>query len=124
MSSSRVFQASRALMAAAKASASTTTKKASSSTTSTTAAVTKRVTGIQQVKPISPALGKFLGGASESSRSEAVKKIWEHIKNNKLQTPEDKRIIVCDEKLKSIFNGKAQVGFLEIARLLSPHFTK
>ncbi|KAK6946018.1 SWIB/MDM2 domain, partial [Dillenia turbinata] len=38
--------------------------------------------------------------------------------------PENKKIIVCDEKLKKIFGGKDRVGFLEIAGLINPHFLK
>ena len=34
------------------------------------------------------------------------------------------RVIVCDEKLKKIFGQRDQVGFLEIAGLISPHFKK
>ncbi|KAK6121195.1 hypothetical protein DH2020_045057 [Rehmannia glutinosa] len=38
--------------------------------------------------------------------------------------PADKKVIICDEKLKTIFGGKDRVGFLEIAGLISPHFLK
>lgn len=41
-----------------------------------------------------------------------------------LQNPTNKREIFCDEKLKSIFDGKDRVGFLEIGKLLSSHFVK
>uniref|UniRef100_A0A7N0T074 DM2 domain-containing protein n=1 Tax=Kalanchoe fedtschenkoi TaxID=63787 RepID=A0A7N0T074_KALFE len=74
--------------------------------------------------PVSPALGDFMGGVSEASRSGAVKKIWEHIKANNLQDPANKKLIHCDAKLKTIFEGKDQVGFLEIAKLVSAHFIK
>ncbi|KAJ0099558.1 hypothetical protein Patl1_22245 [Pistacia atlantica] len=40
------------------------------------------------------------------------------------KNPANKREIRCDEKLKSIFNGRDTVGFLEIAKLLSQHFVK
>ncbi|KAL3653819.1 hypothetical protein CASFOL_003500 [Castilleja foliolosa] len=40
------------------------------------------------------------------------------------EDPEDKKVIVCDEKLKKIFGGRDRVGFLEIAGLISPHFQK
>lgn len=43
-----------------------------------------RTTGILKPTPISPALGSFLG-APESSRAEAVKQIWAHIKLHNLQ---------------------------------------
>ncbi|KAL4561490.1 hypothetical protein LXL04_033656 [Taraxacum kok-saghyz] len=38
--------------------------------------------------------------------------------------PTNKREIICDEKLKTIFEGRDRVGFLEIAKLLAPHFVK
>jgi chromatin remodeling complex protein RSC6 len=43
-----------------------------------------RTAGILKPTPISPALGSFLG-APESSRAEAVKQIWAHIKLHNLQ---------------------------------------
>lgn len=41
-----------------------------------------------------------------------------------LQNPQNKRQIFCDEKLKTIFDGKAEVEFIEVAKLLSQHFVK
>lgn len=40
------------------------------------------------------------------------------------QDPADKKVIVCDDKLKVLFAGRERVGFLEIAKLLNPHFVK
>lgn len=40
------------------------------------------------------------------------------------QNPANKREILCDEMLKSIFDGRDKVGMLEIARLVSSHFQK
>jgi chromatin remodeling complex protein RSC6 len=40
------------------------------------------------------------------------------------QDPNDKKIIICDDKLKKIFGGRDRVGFLEISGLLNPHFQK
>ncbi|KAG9131139.1 hypothetical protein Leryth_023860 [Lithospermum erythrorhizon] len=118
---SRFFKSSRALFqAASKASASAkkATPKAAGSATP------KRATGILKLVPVSSALSNFLGGAPEASRTEAVKKVWEHIKLHNLQNPANKREINCDDKLKTIFDGKDKVGFLEIAKLLSCHFEK
>lgn len=44
----------------------------------------KKLTGILKPMPISPALTEFMG-AAESSRTEAVKRVWEYIKANNLQ---------------------------------------
>ncbi|KAL6125699.1 hypothetical protein ACLB2K_073753 [Fragaria x ananassa] len=79
--------------------------------------------GIMKPRPISPALGSFLG-AVEFSRAEAVKRIWDHIKLNSLQNPANKKEIICDNKLKELFEGKEKINFLEIGKLLSPHFVK
>ncbi|GMI64999.1 hypothetical protein HRI_000169200 [Hibiscus trionum] len=84
---------------------------------------TIRPSGIFKVTPVSPALGRFLG-AQQASRTDAVKQIWNYIKSNNLQNPENKREIFCDEKLKTIFDGKEKVGFLEIGKMLSLHFVK
>ncbi|KAJ8555260.1 hypothetical protein K7X08_012756 [Anisodus acutangulus] len=113
-SSTRIFgNCCRALMA--------------STTTATATAIVTRARGrpnrIVKPQPVSPALGNFLG-AKEVSRADAVKKVWEYIKTNNLQNPANKREINCDDKLKTIFDGKDKVGFLEIARLLIQHFHK
>ncbi|XP_006664582.1 upstream activation factor subunit UAF30-like [Oryza brachyantha] len=84
----------------------------------------RAASGIMKPKPISPELQEFVGGAEELPRTEALKIIWAHIKGNNLQDPNNKKIIVCDEKLKKIFGGRDRVGFLEISGLLNPHFQK
>ncbi|WOK94985.1 upstream activation factor subunit spp27-like [Canna indica] len=124
---SRVLGGCRALMAAARAGAkgaaapaSTATKEAAASPA---AAPAKSKRGLLKPVPLSTEMRKFVG-VPEMSRTEAIKKIWEHIKDNKLQNPSNKREFFCDEKLKTIFGDKDKVGMLEIARLISPHFHK
>ncbi|KAL4325870.1 hypothetical protein GQ457_11G020320 [Hibiscus cannabinus] len=68
-------------------------------------------------------LGKFLG-ASEASRTGTIKKVWEYIKRHNLQNPANKKEIICDDKLKTIFDGKDTVGMFEVTKYLSPHFVK
>ncbi|KAI3431055.1 SWIB domain-containing protein [Psidium guajava] len=77
--------------------------------------------GIMKPRPVSPEM-QALVGVPEIPRTQALKRIWAYIKEHNLQDPENKKIIICDEKLKKIFGGKDQVGFLEIAGLISPHF--
>ncbi|EEB07646.2 RNA polymerase I upstream activation factor complex subunit Spp27 [Schizosaccharomyces japonicus yFS275] len=48
-------------------------------------------------------LAEFLG-VQELSRPQTVKKIWEYIKAHDLQDPADKRTIICDEKMKKVFD--------------------
>ncbi|XAR55731.1 hypothetical protein NMG60_11035915 [Bertholletia excelsa] len=80
--------------------------------------------GIMKPRRVSPEMQAFLGGVSEIPRTQALKQIWAYIKEQNLQDPENKKVIICDEKLKSIFAGRDRVGFLEIAGLMNPHFLK
>lgn len=52
---------------------------------------------------VSPELSTFLGGETKISRPQVVKRVWDHIKSNNLQDPQDRRTIICDEKLEAIF---------------------
>ncbi|RRT42303.1 hypothetical protein B296_00048106 [Ensete ventricosum] len=141
----RVLGGCRALMAAANAGAKVEAPAPK-------VAAKLKNAGIVKPLPVSPAMEKFVG-ASEISRTGVIKKIWEHIKLNQLQVlipscfglpnlvleircsmlitfviqmqnPSNKREIQCDEKLKSIFEGRDKVGMLEIAKLVSAHFLK
>ncbi|KAG0164606.1 hypothetical protein DFQ30_009714, partial [Apophysomyces sp. BC1015] len=57
------------------------------------------------------------------SRPEIVKKLWKYIKGNDLQDPADRRFILCDEKLKTIFD-QDRVNSFGMNRDLSAHLTK
>ena len=60
-------------------------------------------------------------GSKPLARTEAVKKIWQHIKANKLQDSKNRRMINNDAKLKPVFAGKAQVSMFDVAKALSKH---
>ncbi|OIW11184.1 hypothetical protein TanjilG_15397 [Lupinus angustifolius] len=79
--------------------------------------------GIMKPRRVSPEMQELIG-LPEISRTQALKHIWAYIKQNNLQDPENKKVIICDEKLKKVFAGRDQVGMLEIAGLISPHFLK
>ncbi|KAE8784861.1 upstream activation factor subunit spp27-like [Hordeum vulgare] len=73
---------------------------------------------------LSDDLAKFIGtGESMLSRSDVVKRMWVYIKENNLQDPSDRRKIICDEKLKDLFQVESFTGFT-VSKLLNPHFTK
>ncbi|KAJ0040045.1 hypothetical protein Pint_28115 [Pistacia integerrima] len=73
---------------------------------------------------LSDALVKFLGtGESSLSRSDVIKRMWDYIKQNNLQDPSDKRTILCDEKLKELFDVDSFHGFT-VTKLLAVHFVK
>ncbi|XP_023634012.1 protein TRI1 [Capsella rubella] len=82
---------------------------------------TREPRGIMKPRPVSPEMQDIVG-VPEIPRTQALKRIWAYIKEHDLQDPQNKRDILCDEKLKKIFQGKERVGFLEIAKLIGPHF--
>jgi chromatin remodeling complex protein RSC6 len=74
------------------------------------------------LKPLdlSPELEAVVG-KGPMPRSDVTKKIWEYIKKNNLQNPENKRNILADDKLKAIFGGKSEVTMFEMTKLVSAH---
>ncbi|CAM6008698.1 unnamed protein product [Sphagnum balticum] len=83
-----------------------------------------RSSGFLAPIPISEGLAKFLGAEDgKVSRADAVKRIWDYIKENNLQDPTNKKMIVCDSKLQELFECDTFVGF-GLTKLLSPHFLK
>lgn len=60
-------------------------------------------------------------GASELSRMEATKKLWDYIKAHDLQDPKNKRTIIPDAKLAKVI-GKKPVDMMKLAGLLNNHF--
>ncbi|XP_016485395.2 uncharacterized protein LOC107805825 isoform X2 [Nicotiana tabacum] len=95
---------------------------AASSKPATTEPKKREPRGIMKPRRVSPEMQTFLGGLPEIPRTQALKFIWAHIKQHNLQDPEDKKVIICDEKLKNIFGGRDRVGFLEIAGLMALKF--
>ncbi|MCF6276614.1 MAG: SWIB/MDM2 domain-containing protein [Candidatus Magasanikbacteria bacterium] len=62
-------------------------------------------------------------GKGPMPRSQVVKKIWEYIKKDDLQNPENRRNILADDKLKVLFDGKAEVTMFEMTKLISKHIS-
>ncbi|XP_044486302.1 LOW QUALITY PROTEIN: upstream activation factor subunit UAF30 [Mangifera indica] len=63
-------------------------------------------------------------GQSQISRLGCFMRVWSYIKTNNLQDPNNKNIVNCDKKLKSILMGKTQVGLAELPALIKLHFPK
>jgi len=60
-------------------------------------------------------------GKGPMSRGEVVKQIWVYIKKHDLQNPANKRNILADDKLKTLFGGKGEVTMFEMTKLVSAH---
>ncbi|CAL5005428.1 unnamed protein product [Urochloa decumbens] len=73
---------------------------------------------------ISDALATFLGtGEREMAHSEAVKRVWDHIKSNNLEDPENTTVILCDSKLKELFGCESLTAH-GVSELVSDHLFK
>ena len=72
-------------------------------------------------KPLQPSKElAAIVGSNPIPRGEVVSKMWEYIKKNNLQNPENKREIIADDKLKPIF-GKPKVTMFEMNKHLAQH---
>ncbi len=61
-------------------------------------------------------------GSDSLPRSEVVSKMWDYIKKNNLQNPENKREILADDKLEKVF-GTKKVTMFEMNKHLSRHLS-
>lgn len=84
---------------------------------------TRKPSGLLKPMQLSEALIAVCG-ETQLPRSEVLKKIWEHIRNNELQDPNNKSQILCDEKLKAICDNNASIPHMGINKYLSAHMTK
>ena len=73
------------------------------------------------MKPLqpSPELGAVVG-TQPLPRPEVVSKVWDYIKKNNLQNPQNKREILADDKLKKVF-GKDKCTMFEMNKHLAAH---
>ncbi|HYE27102.1 MAG TPA: SWIB/MDM2 domain-containing protein [Allosphingosinicella sp.] len=61
-------------------------------------------------------------GADSLPRSEVVSKMWDYIRRNNLQNPENKREIIADDKLRPIF-GQDRISMFDMNKALSRHLS-
>ena len=80
---------------------------------------TKAGTGIHAPVQPSKELGAIVGDDA-LPRSQVISKVWDYIKKNDLQNPENRREILGDDKLKKVF-GKDKVTMFEMNKHISAH---
>ena len=94
-----------------------------------TAAKTASAGKSTSAKKVNPALMRPLQPSKELAavvgsdplpRPEVVSKVWDYIKRNDLQNPENKREIKADDKLRPVF-GKDSVSMFEMNKHLAQH---
>ena len=76
------------------------------------------------MKPLQPSneLAAVVG-SSPLPRTEVVSKVWDYIKSNNLQNPENKREILADDKLQAVFGGKSKVSMFEMNKHFAQHLS-
>jgi chromatin remodeling complex protein RSC6 len=80
----------------------------------------KANSGLSKPVEVGPDLVPIVG-EGPMSRPDVTKKVWEYIKKNDLQDPQNKRNIKADDKLKTVFGGKDTVTMFEMTALVSKH---
>ncbi|ORZ26619.1 SWIB/MDM2 domain-containing protein [Lobosporangium transversale] len=131
-SSKKVKVKSKSKAKPSKASSKRSTDDKSKRKTPTNKDGTPKVNNFTRPMLISPTLHDVIGhageigpsGKVEMSRPEVVKQIWVYIKENNLQAPNDKRLINCDSKLKTLFDGQDQISCFTMNKYIGNHLTK
>lgn len=80
---------------------------------------TGKTDGAHKTVQPSPELGAVVGN-DPLKRTEVVSKVWDYIKKNDLQNPENRREILADDKLEKVFDKK-KVTMFEMNKHLSRH---
>lgn len=72
-------------------------------------------------RPVTPSAElAAITGTAPLARSEIVSKMWDYIKKNNLQNPQNKREILADDKLEKVFGAK-KVTMFEMNKHISKH---
>jgi len=74
-------------------------------------------------RPVTPSADlAAITGSDPLPRSQVVSKMWDYIRSNNLQNPQNKREIVADDKLKKIF-GTDRCSMFDMNKHLSRHLS-
>jgi chromatin remodeling complex protein RSC6 len=80
-----------------------------------------RTSGLQ--RPVTPSKElAAITGPDPLPRSQVVSKIWDYIRKNNLQNPQNKREIIADDKLRPIF-GVDRCSMFDMNKHLSRHLS-
>ena len=84
---------------------------------------TGRKAGGGLARPVTPSADlAAIVGSAPLPRSEVVSKVWDHIRKNNLQNPNNKREIIADDKLRKVF-GEDKCTMFEMNKHLSKHLS-
>ena len=60
-------------------------------------------------------------GVPTLSRPGITSALWDYIRANNLQNPDDKRQIICDAKFKAVMGGNETVTMFSMNKHITPH---
>ncbi|KAK2987036.1 hypothetical protein RJ640_004762 [Escallonia rubra] len=83
----------------------------------------KKLANLIDLVNLPSTLREFVG-QSQTSRLGCFMRVWSYIKENNLQDPNNKNVVNCDEKLKTVLLGKPQIELAELPVLVKLHFSK
>jgi len=75
----------------------------------------------QKLKP-SDKLSDVLGASGPVTRADAVKGLWDYVKEHDLQNPKNRREILADDKLRPLF-GKEKITMFEVGKIINANLT-
>ena len=97
------------------------TKKAQSGKPAPASTGGKKPNALQKPLQPSKALAAVVG-SEPLPRGQVVSKIWDYIRKNNLQNPENRRKILADDRLEPVF-GKKKVTMFEMNKHLAQHLS-
>jgi chromatin remodeling complex protein RSC6 len=60
-------------------------------------------------------------GPTPLPRTEIIKRLWDYIKENRLQDAKNRRMINADAKLRPVVGGQGQISMFDLPKLISRH---
>ncbi len=97
------------------------TRKAQSGKPAPASAKGKKPNALQKPLQPSEALAAVVG-SEPLPRGQVVSKVWDYIRKNNLQNPENRREILADSKLEPVF-GKKKVTMFEMNKHLAQYLS-
>ena len=83
---------------------------------------TKRKPNPAFMRPLQPdAALSAVVGSDPIPRTEVTKRLWVYIRENGLQDKVDRRMINADDKMRAVFDGKAQVNMFQMTKHVAVH---
>lgn len=88
-----------------------------------TSGTSQRAGAVGALVTPTPELARVIG-TKPLTRGDAMKRLWDYIKQHDLQDPQNKRRIRADDALRPIFDGNESLSMFEMTAYVSRHLVK